>query len=381
MIRKRILLASLLKPVSDTRLYEKIGKSLAKLPQLEIHVAGYAAPLPAAPESAGIIFHPVFSFQRLSIGRFTAQKAYWALLHKVQPAVLVVGTHELLLVSWLYAKRHRCQLVYDVQENYYLNLTTQQVYPGLLAKSMASIIRGIEKAVAPAIRHFFLAEQSYASELPFIMDRFTVLQNKYLPPSDQPAISSTREVVLQHVNPLRLLYSGTISKLYGVLEAIRFTGRLHKWVPSAELTIIGYCADQTFLQELQALIRPLPYVRLIGGNTLVPHQEILYQQRHHHVGLLPYRPHPSTFACLPTKLFEYIGNGLVVLMEENPLWAEVLRRTTAGTCLSFDQELSGQEVATLLHQVFYQTGIPEEVFWRQEEEKVQQVILALAEEG
>jgi glycosyltransferase involved in cell wall biosynthesis len=375
MFRKRILLASLLKPVSDTRLYEKIGKSLAKIPQAEVHLAGFASALPSSSDANGIYFHPIFSFSRLSVSRISAQLKFWKLLQKIRPAVLVVATHELLPVSWLYCKKHDCRLIYDVQENYFLNLSTQQVYPGLLGKAMGYLVRGIEKAVAPSVSHFFLAEQAYAQELSFLGSRFTILQNKYLPPlAVAPVTQHKAPVSLKGIKQLRLLYSGTISKLYGVLEAVKFTQQLRAWVPEAELTIIGYCADKEFLRELKHHIQPLPFVQLLGGGALVPHQEILAQEQQHHLGLLPYHPHPSTFTCIPTKLYEYIGNGLVVVAQENHLWANILERTQAGTCRSFLLELTSKEVEILLNRTYYQNGIPKAVFWQDEEQKVQRII-------
>ncbi|ALJ00672.1 glycosyltransferase family protein [Rufibacter tibetensis] len=378
MIRKRILLASLLKPVSDSRLYEKIGKSLAKLPQVEVHVAGFQSLTPA--DETNITFHPVFSFKRLSFGRFSAQKSFWDLISKIKPEVLIVATHELLPVAWLYCKQSSCKMVYDVQENYFLNLTTQQVYPGVAGKALGQVVREIEKIIAPSINHFFLAEKAYAKELPFLGSRITVIQNKYLPPSNSIKLEREVPVSIKDIKPLRLLYSGTISKLYGVLDAVNFTKQLRTWVPQTELTIIGYCADKKFLVELKKHIQHLPFVRLIGGDALVPHQKILIQEQQHHIGLLPYHPHPSTFTCIPTKLYEYIGNGLVVVAEENPLWAEILQNSNAGICHSFAKELTQAGVENLIRGTFYQNGIPEDVFWREEESKVQRVVLDLLEQ-
>ncbi|KAA3438054.1 glycosyltransferase family protein [Rufibacter hautae] len=377
MIRKRILLASLLKPVSDTRLYEKIGQSLAKLPQVEVHVAGYNAPLPSYAQSDKITFHPVFDFKRISFGRLGAQLKYWRLLKKVKPALLVVGTHELLPLGWLYCRLHSCQLVYDVQENYFLNLLTQKVYPGVLGKILGHAVRSLEHAIAPSISHFFLAEEAYRLELPFIGHRYTVLQNKYLPPTQETSVPRSLPVILQEEKPLRLLYSGTISRLYGVMEAITFTQNLRQWVPSAELTIIGYAADAAFLEEVKARVAPLCFVTLLGGNTLVPHNEILAQEKLHHIGLLPYRPHPSTFTCVPTKLFEYIGNGLVVIMESNPLWQKILQDHEAGVVLPFARAITPKKIEALLEKPYYQNGIPEQVFWMEEESTLQGVVIKL----
>jgi len=373
MIRKRILLASLLKPVSDPRLYEKIGKSLAKRPELEVHVAGFAVAVPPQEKIPNITLHPIFHFKRLSLGRLSAQRRFWQLLIRLKPAVVVVATHELLLLSNIYCRRFSAKLVYDVQENYFLNLSTQGVYRNGVSTLLARAVRGIEKAVAPDISHFFLAEASYAQELPFLGDRYSIVQNKYAPPEHQPLIRKALPVNLRGQAPLRLLYSGTISKLYGVLEAIAFINALRQWVP-AELTIIGYCADAAFLQEVKARVAPFPFITLIGGDAVVPHHQILEQEQSHHIGLLPYRPHPSTFRCVPTKLFEYQANGLIVVAQENEIWGSILHNNSTGFFHDFSAPPTQAVVRQLLEQMFYPNGIPEDVFWNQEEALVQAVI-------
>src|SRR5687767_11228246 len=100
MIKTRILLASVLKPVNDARMFHKLGLSLSKLPGSEVHIAGFAAPIPAAP--AHVFFHPLFAFRRLAAGRLLVPFRYLRLLFRVQPTVIVAGTFELLLPSLLY---------------------------------------------------------------------------------------------------------------------------------------------------------------------------------------------------------------------------------------------------------------------------------------
>ena len=46
MKKQRIVLASVLKPVDDTRMFEKIGKSLAREPKYEISIYGYPSNKP-----------------------------------------------------------------------------------------------------------------------------------------------------------------------------------------------------------------------------------------------------------------------------------------------------------------------------------------------
>lgn len=370
MSEKRILIASLLKPINDTRMYEKLGLSLSKLPQVQVHIAGFTAPFPAA-APANIKFHPIFRFKRLGFGRATAQVTFYKLLQQLKPDQLIICTHELLLASYLYCRRNRCKVIYDVQENYTLNLTSQHNYMPLLRQLMAFGVGLIEKILSRHIAHFLVAERSYIQELPFLREPYTLLENKYKPAAGY--IAPQTPVQLQH-KPLRLLYSGTIAQLYGIFEAIALAGRLHQLEPQTTLTIIGYCADSATYQQVLQQVLARPYINLIGGDNLVPHERIIQAISESNIALLPYQPHESTFRCIPTKLFEYAAHALPIVVQHNPLWDALLQLQQAGVSIDF----SSPDTAMLLQQIrekrFYEPGVPSGVFWDSEELKLLPVV-------
>ncbi|WP_018478124.1 glycosyltransferase family protein [Pontibacter roseus] len=374
MSEKRILLASLLKPISDTRMYEKLGLSLSKIPGATVHICGFRATVPAgAPPN--IVFHSIFNFKRLSLGRAKAQLQFYRLLLQVKPQLLLVTTHELLLVSLLYKNRYGCRLIYDVQENYSLNLRAQHNYNWPLKQLLALGVRSMEHLTATGTDHFLLAERSYAQELPFLKGRYTLLENKFKAPSAHaPAITP---VAIPSQGPLRLLYSGTIAEEYGVFEAIELAEKLYLIRPETTLTIIGYCANTATWESILQRSSGKSYIKLIGGNQLVPHQQILEQITQSHVGLLPYRPNESTFRCIPTKLFEYMAHALSILIQQNPLWETLVDETGAGMSIDFSQPDLEALYSQMLQQPFYATGIPADIYWETEEKKLLQVVQPL----
>ena len=99
MKKRRLVLASVLKPVNDTRMYEKIGQSLADKTDFEIHIIGYPSLQPET--DSNIFFHPLQSFHRISWRRVFAPLQVLLLVRKVKPEVLIITTHELLIVSFI----------------------------------------------------------------------------------------------------------------------------------------------------------------------------------------------------------------------------------------------------------------------------------------
>ena len=94
--KRRIVLASVLKPVDDTRMYEKIGVSLADRGNYEVYIIGYPS-LHRYIESTSIHFLPLKPFQRLSLQRLLAPFKILKKTIQVQPDLLIVNTHELLI--------------------------------------------------------------------------------------------------------------------------------------------------------------------------------------------------------------------------------------------------------------------------------------------
>ncbi|MDX5438602.1 MAG: glycosyltransferase [Pontibacter sp.] len=373
MSENRILIASLLKPINDTRMYEKLGLSLCKLPDTQIHIAGFHATVPpGAP--LNLHFHSLFRFGRLSWQRLQARTQYAQLLEQLQPDLVIACTHELLLPSLRYCRQHYARLIYDVQENYALNLTAQRNYPPLLRQLLAYYVRRAEIKAAQGVAHFLLAEHSYAEELHFLPEgRYTVVANKY-----KPAVGYTLPVTPVRLNqqPLRLLYSGTIAKLYGVFEAVQLAEALHAIEASTTLTIIGYSARPDMLQQLKQRIQGKDFIRLIGGSKLVPHFQILEAIQQSNIGLLPYQPNPSTFRCIPTKMYEYMAHALPMLVQHNTLWENIIKGAKAGISIDFAEMRPVELLQRIRQQDFYTNGIPPDIYWATEEVKLLQLVKA-----
>ena len=49
MRKKKVLFVAVLKPVNDTRMYEKFARTLAEADSFEVHVVGFRPPKPVAP--------------------------------------------------------------------------------------------------------------------------------------------------------------------------------------------------------------------------------------------------------------------------------------------------------------------------------------------
>jgi glycogen(starch) synthase len=354
----------------------KFAETLRERPGTTVHIAGRASQ--RASDAPGIHLHPIFSGTRTSLARLAAQWRYWQLLRRLRPNLVIVHAPELLPLTLLWQRLGRGRkLLYDIRENYALNVSTQGVYQGWLKRWLAAGLRRVETWAARRASGLLLAEESYADELPFIRElppeRVVVLENKYQPASGEVLPTQPRPHPLPH-EPLRLLFSGTISELNGVWEAVALTRALAAiWPDGAHCTIIGFCQQPGLLHQLQAAVAGQPDLfTLIGGAEPVPHTAIVAEIGRSHLGLLPYRPHPSTERCRPTKLFEYLALGLPVLVPKNSLWGKTMARYGSGIWYPFvPADAAADEVRRALERCrFYPQGLPEEALWASEGKKM-----------
>ncbi len=359
--KRRIVIASVLKPIDDTRMYGKIGQSLAETGRFDVHIFGY--PSARAISSEEILLYPSESFKRLSIARLLQPWRLIGNLVKLTPDLLIITTHELLLVAMLVKLFTRCNVLYDLQENYYRNIRYTNAYPKLLRPLLAAYVRLKEIILAPAVNYFILAEKGYEHELPFLKKKYIVLENKLRkPPGKFPKKSSTDQNI-------HLLFSGTLAESTGVFEAIDLARSLHAQEPRIRLTIIGYSAQTTVLQRIRRITEQHNYISLIGGDTLIPHNDIIREIFQSDFGIISYPPNKSTENCIPTKLFEYTGCKLPILMVNHIPWLE--RCDTYTACIPID--FKNPNIAAILHDMRHKQFYPVDpygVYWEEEAGKL-----------
>jgi glycosyltransferase involved in cell wall biosynthesis len=350
--KRRIVLASVLKPVDDTRMFEKLGQALSS--HADISIIGY--PSTVIHDSPGITFYPLKRFQRLSMSRLFAPWRVLKRMFRLRPHVVVITTHELLLQALLLKVFRGSKLYYDVQENYYLNILHTDAFPRPFRGLIATYVRMKEMVFAPFIDRFILAEHVYLNQLRFARTRAVVIENKAA-----GSLASARN----YGKAVHFLFSGTLAKTTGVLEAIRLIGLLREVDPDITLTIAGFAPNADEFRALCAEVAGKPYIRLVGGDQLVPHRQVLELIRNTDVGIISYSPNASTEGRLPTKLYEYLAFRLPILARAGSDWTELISRYNAGVVYDQENFVATEILEKLLKTPFYPT-FPAEATWEQE---------------
>lgn len=351
----------MLKPVDDTRMFEKMGQTLADTGRYEVHIVGF----PGRTETRypGIVFHPSPYFPRLSLERVRAPFRAFRLIKRLSPDVIIVTTHELLLAAVAVRMFRKTVVIYDIRENYFRNILHLPTFNPLLRPALALWVRGWEKLLTPFVRKVIVSEEGYITELPFIRRKAAVIQNKVKRAAIRPRSG-------QPHRGLSLLFSGTLAESTGVFTAIHVAGVLHEHDPTVHLTLIGYCAHAETLRRMREAIQGRDYITLVGGDRLVSHDTIMEAVAQADFGFIAYPPNPSTENTIPTKLFEYLGACLPILLINHPPWMEFCAPYAAALVFDPRHIRAGEMLNQMRSADFYTRTPGEEVFWESEGDKL-----------
>jgi len=358
--KRRIVLASVLKPVNDSRMFEKMGLSLAN--DYEVHIIGTESNDNI--QKSKVVFHPLPACARISIQRIVAPFKILRRFFFIKPDLIILSTHELLWTALVVKIFLNVKVIYDVRENYFRNILHTNAFPRLLKVFIASYVRIKEWMMSPLIDVFFLAEAGYEKELRFVTKKKLILENKV----KKMPIALTEKWGEQDGN-IHLLFSGTLAETTGVFSAIDLAAKLHAVEKKIRLLIIGHSPLVTVNTRIRNHISDKDYIQFKGGYNLVPHLEILDAIAASDFGIIAYPSNLSTQNTVPTKLFEYLGYKLPILLINYAPWIEICRPYLAA--LSFDlKNFKAEEFIMKLRSTRFYSRIPSDVFWESEEKKL-----------
>ncbi|MFD2035998.1 hypothetical protein ACFSKL_14430 [Belliella marina] len=360
MKKPNVAIASVLKPLKDARAYYRLGLSLRETNKYHLNIIGFS--LKNVPNEKDISFFTLFDKNRTHWKRLLVSLKFVQTIQKTKPKILIVTSYELLPAAVLIKAILRFRLIYDVQENYGLNIQENQTQKGWKRHVAKYWIRGIEKLAHRFVDHYFFAESCYRHEFPYI-DKFTVLENKF-PGKPKPILP----VQYRQGQCLTFLISGTITEVYGIKEAIIWFTEALKHQPNLRLKIIGYCPMKSYRIGLDKIIQGIPQIQAKISDSAITYPEILVAYQHSDIIMLPYYQIPSISPKVPSKLYESLALGKPFLHSPNPKWASLSDRYQAGVEVEFsDLGSVKKHLDEIVARPFFTGGMDGLPFWNEHE--------------
>ena len=308
-MKKKIVIASVLKPVDDVRTYWKFSQSMAKTNKYEVNIIGNEGKKEAAEEN--ITFHSHAIGRNDWLKRWLVREMILFKILKLKPDLLVITTHELINTALIIKLMSRCKIVYDIQENYAANL--KYINPSIFRKVLAILLQTKEYLSGYFIDEYWLAEACYKNEFSFIRDdRYSIIENKagYHP-------GDTKKW-----KPMSMIFSGTVSTYGGVENCINLFHEIQKVEPETTLHIIGQIHDPELHQWLVAQQSSSKNIQLTLSEKPIPHDAILAAISKANLGVIGYIPNQVNLNKMPTKLYEYSRYRIPYVVQENTYWSE-----------------------------------------------------------
>ncbi len=365
-----VLLASVLKPLEDVRIYQKIGKSLLRhFPDMRLCVLAYhpiGEDLPVASER--VRFVRLFGRGRLHFTRLWANFRLIYQAKNTQAHHLIISTWELIPAALFLSFWRGTRILYDVQENYAANLRHTQVYPWFLRKILAYKISMLEYLLARRGCVFMMAEECYLSEMPWLKPA-VLLENKCL----REEIKVYRSKTNPKNEPKKWVFTGTVSREYGVFDLIEYCEELRKDGLRFSLNIVGYAAIQAERKQLIRWATERDWLQLKGIAQPVAHAVILEEIQKADIVCMPYRINQSYAGRIPTKFFECIALQKAMLISLNLFWEEYLSKfgEVRAEFVDFRDKKntaqSQEKITKLYAQKDFKENESENIFWENQE--------------
>lgn len=367
----KITIASVLKPAKDARAYYRFGLSMRETNKYQINIIGFSSKKESPDEF--INFFSLHLKERNNYTRIFLNLRLIKLLFKDQPKVLIISTYELLPAAVFSKFFLGFALIYDVQENYSLNISYNKTLSGFKKHTAIKLIKFIEFSSRYFIDHFFFAEKCYKEELKRFKP-YSILENKF-----HGKLKTVKPLHLNPEKPLTFLMSGTLTEVYGTLNGIQWYKTILNHFPESRLLIIGHVPLNSFLEKLTEAVSGYPQIQLKASNIPLGYEKILNAYSEADIVLMPYHQIPSISPKIPSKIYESLALGKPCLISPNRKWNQILAPFPGGMEIDFlDLKNCKSNFEKFLAKQYFVTSPGNDFLWKSQENEFLDVIERLS---
>ncbi|MFK7925509.1 MAG: glycosyltransferase [Bacteroidia bacterium] len=354
---------SLLNPLLHPRIYYKHALS-TKLAGYKVSVIAQGVGTPRFDDN-GIHLLPLAPFARLSAERLSRKRQLLQMALAQEADIYVLHSPELLSLGRKLKAKTGAKIIYDVHEDYRINLKHATYYPWGLRDLMAAYTRFAERQAVSWLDGVIYAESCYDNILSVPARKKLILQNTYTP----RVADETADIVIPQTP--YLLLSGTIAEERGLWESLASWEALNAVRPM-RLVIAGHCQLPDLLARLRGYIAERQIedsVQIIGGEDYVSPTNIQRLIQHSYAGMFLYRSQANLIGKYPTKLFEYLAFDKPLIYTDHPHWQAFDQKVRLGVPWKGETNISSLLSELDAWQQNPPQHSPEQYLWEANEEK------------
>jgi glycosyltransferase involved in cell wall biosynthesis len=349
---------TVLNPALHSRIFHKQAMSMVEA-GFKVSVVGQdASPQPYHVEGVQVLPLPVFHPR--SVQRFRVRKQIWDHAVAVNADVYVVHAPELLgMASKLKKRFPQARFVYDMHEDYALNIREAGYYPFWLKGILANRVRQAELAFASWGDAVVFAETCFETLLDMKSGVGFTLPNLFR----ESKTAMPELPTLEDGLPI-LLFSGTVAENWGIRLAVETWKQLNAKIP-VRLVVAGIAYDKALKNSILEQVAQSGFSSRFlwwGNGEYVPHTEILAWIKASQLGLTPYILRPNLAERMPTRFFEFMAMGKPVLFTQNPPWDELNARVEFGLSTNWPVVESTLDEIALRLESGWSTRVPAHIW-------------------
>jgi glycosyltransferase involved in cell wall biosynthesis len=289
-------------PLNDTRIFFKQCSYLSKLAEVYLIVQHDKD---EKLENINILSLPYINsrFKRMMILPLKALKRALT----VKADLYQFHDPEFLLIGFIMKIVLRKRVIYDIHELYFDSIENKAYLPQKTGRILGKLYRSIEKFVINFLDGIILAEDGYEDFYRFKKQKIIVrnfLQKKYIYLN---ALNENRDFKGSN---LKFAYLGLINEVRGIKMIIKFAEILKNHF-NIEYHIIGNFESQTLEKQIKKLIKDKKLEKFFFFYGRLEQPKALKIIRRCHFGIIFLQNIKNFKTALPTKLFEYMGNGVI----------------------------------------------------------------------
>ncbi|MCS7074700.1 MAG: glycosyltransferase, partial [Bacteroidia bacterium] len=334
---KKICHLTVLNPVLHTRIFSKEARSQQRAGFCVSIIGRGTENQPFQQDNIRCV--PIPIVHRTSIQRWFSSLVILKLALQEKANIYQIHTPELLPVSRLLKAWTKAKIIYDVHEDYALNVSYGEHYPKFLRRILAKAIQSLEQWASTWLDGVIYAEPCFVNRLQ--------VKNWFLAPNLFQPPPSWKQPSTQPNPCLTLAFTGTLAPDWGLWKVIAIWEILNHQQP-VQLNIAGYCQNECWYEKLVTTIKSSPFcerVTIIGGLTYVPHEEILNVIAKSDAVLAPYQVTPAIRERIPTKFYEAMALQKPVFFSENPVWESLNEKWNFGNMISYNPEIAAKQIS------------------------------------
>ncbi len=235
---------------------------------------------------------------------------------------------ELMFIGFI-LKLFGKKVVFDIHENVALSIRDKTWIPGIFRKPVEKTYRFFEKFFIVFFDVLILAENSYTKYYPAKKSKVILNYPLLFKPIK---IDDNKEFNM----PLRFVYSGVIHETRGIYQIMDIFLLLYKKGYDIYLDLVGRVGSKQLEDYINNFINKNNINDRVVSYGFIPVTEVYKIVEKAHIGMAILKPIDNYKESLPTKIFEYMLNGLPVITSNFELYNYYIKEKNTGICVDYN---------------------------------------------